>query len=119
VGGDDAVDSDADPTTGLTGPINLTAGETNLTVDAGVYCPAKLGDRIWLDNNQDGDQNCSEVNLANPGQVIPGNGASCDEPTFTDKSVKVDLTDCNGNTAKDINGANVLAVTTSASPDLS
>ena len=37
-GGNDAVDSDANAL-GLTGPITLTAGQTNLTVDAGVSCP--------------------------------------------------------------------------------
>ncbi len=99
----DAADSDADPTTGLTGPIALTAGETNLTVDAGVYCPAKLGDRIWLDENLDGDQNCSGVVQANPGQVIPNGGATCGEPTFT-QPVTVTLTDCAGGSALDING---------------
>lgn len=67
VGGNIAVDSDANPTTGRTGSITLAAGQSNRTVDAGVYCPAKLGDRIWLDNNQDGDQNCSGVDPNNPG----------------------------------------------------
>jgi hypothetical protein len=33
----DAVDSDADPVTGLTGCYTLFAGQTNLTVDAGVF----------------------------------------------------------------------------------
>ena len=74
-GGAIAVDSDADPQTGLTDPVTLAAGQTNLTVDAGVYCPAKLGDRIWLDNNQDGNQNCTGVDTANPGQVIPNGTA--------------------------------------------
>ena len=34
-GGDDALDSDADAVTGFTGPITLTSGEDNSTVDAG------------------------------------------------------------------------------------
>ncbi|MEL6983202.1 MAG: SdrD B-like domain-containing protein, partial [Actinomycetota bacterium] len=34
--GDDAIDSDVDPVTGIAGPITLNPGETNLTVDAGV-----------------------------------------------------------------------------------
>ncbi|EAQ01932.1 hypothetical protein OB2597_00905 [Pseudooceanicola batsensis HTCC2597] len=38
-GSDDAVDSDADTTTGLTDTIALGEGETNLTVDAGLYDP--------------------------------------------------------------------------------
>lgn len=108
----DAADSDANPTTGLTGPITLTAGETNLTVDAGVYCPAKLGDRIWLDKNQNGNQDCSGVDPSNPGQVIPNGGAICTEPTFTAPPVTVSLTDCAGGNALDIAGNAVNPTTT-------
>ena len=36
-GGDDAKDSDADRASGLTGCYTLVSGQTNLTVDAGVY----------------------------------------------------------------------------------
>ena len=36
----DAVDSDADPTTGFTDPINLAPGEINITVDAGFVAKA-------------------------------------------------------------------------------
>jgi hypothetical protein len=39
-GDDDARDSDADPATGMTGCYTLAAGETNRTVDAGLYQPA-------------------------------------------------------------------------------
>jgi len=38
-GGDDAVDSDADPSTGRTAPVTVAAGESNLTLDAGLVCP--------------------------------------------------------------------------------
>lgn len=111
-GGNVAVDSDANPTTGRTGTVTLAAGQTNRTVDAGVYCPAKLGDRIWLDNNQDGDQNCSGVDPNNPGQVIPNGGASCSEPTFA-QPITVSLTDCAGGNALDIAGNPVSPITTS------
>jgi hypothetical protein len=37
-GDDKAVDSDANPATGVTPPVILGAGETNLTVDAGIVC---------------------------------------------------------------------------------
>ena len=113
VGGGVAVDSDANPQTGQTGPITLAAGQTNLTVDAGVYCPTKLGDRIWLDNNQNGNQDCTGVDPLNPGQVIPGSGSSCSEPTFT-PPVTVRLTNCAGGSGLDIAGNLVNPVTTSA-----
>jgi len=61
--GNDTADSDADPTSGATGVISLVASETNLTVDAGVYCPAKLGDRVWEDFNRDGNQNNGEPGI--------------------------------------------------------
>lgn len=41
-GGDDALDSDADPTTGASPIITLAAGEDNDTVDAGVIIPASF-----------------------------------------------------------------------------
>lgn len=38
-GVDPAIDSNADPATGITGCITLASGETNLTIDAGMYIP--------------------------------------------------------------------------------
>ena len=75
VGMNDAIDSDADPATGWTAPITLVAGQTDLTVDAGFYCPASVGDFVWNDLNEDGIQDTGE-----PG--IDG--------------VKVDLLTCDG-----------------------
>ncbi|MGB7815915.1 MAG: SdrD B-like domain-containing protein, partial [Methylotenera sp.] len=111
--GGDVADSDANPQTGLTGAETLAAGQSNLTVDAGVYCPAKLGDRVWLDDDQDGNQDCSGViDPLNPGQVIPGTESNCTEPTFT-TPVPVSLTDCAGGSALNITGGTVSPVTTS------
>lgn len=42
-GTNDNVDSDADQTTGMTGPIAITAWEEDLSVDAGLYKTAKVG----------------------------------------------------------------------------
>jgi len=111
--GGDVADSDANPQTGLTGAETLAAGQSNLTVDAGVYCPAKLGDRVWLDDDQDGNQDCSGViDPLNPGQVIPGTESNCTERTFTEP-VPVSLTDCAGGSAFNITGGTVSPVTTS------
>lgn len=62
-GGDDAVDSDADTTTGQTGNIDLDPEEFDPTNDAGVYCPAKIGDLVWNDLNEDGIQDGNEPGL--------------------------------------------------------
>ncbi|MBX7105662.1 MAG: carboxypeptidase regulatory-like domain-containing protein, partial [Gemmataceae bacterium] len=68
-GGDDAIDSDANPLTGKTGQYTLMPNETNLTVDAGIYQPGpnlyKLGDRVFLDTNCNGIQDAGESGVAN------------------------------------------------------
>ncbi|MEE4311778.1 MAG: SdrD B-like domain-containing protein [candidate division KSB1 bacterium] len=64
-GGDDAVDSDADVTTGRTAPIPLTQGENNDTIDAGMIVPASLGDFVWEDLNKDGIQDQGEPGIPN------------------------------------------------------
>ncbi len=55
-GSNDTDDSDANPTTGKTGIINLSAGETDLTWDAGLHL-CDIGDRVWKDESGNGDQN--------------------------------------------------------------
>jgi hypothetical protein len=77
-GGNDATDSDINPANSMTGPVNLAAGQNNITVDAGLnQPPASLGDKVFNDLDGDGVQDANE-----PG--IPG--------------VTVMLQDCNGNT---------------------
>ena len=79
-GTNDAIDSDADVSTGFTGCYTLAAGDVNLTVDAGVFYvnpKVTIGDKVWIDVNKDGKQDASEVGLAN---------------------VTVQLYDCNTNT---------------------
>jgi uncharacterized repeat protein (TIGR01451 family) len=64
-GGDDALDSDANQTDGRTPVFTLNAGDSNLTLDAGVVADeALLGDYVWLDTNRDGLQGDTEVGIA-------------------------------------------------------
>ena len=56
VGADETIDSDADPANGSTESVSLAAGETNRNLDAGYVCPAKIGDFVWEDLNQNGLQ---------------------------------------------------------------
>ena len=71
-GGDDAVDSDADPATGLTGPVPLAAGQDRTDVDAGLVAPpAPLGsisNLVFEDTNGDGIQGADEPGV--PGIVV-------------------------------------------------
>ncbi|NJM40380.1 MAG: DUF11 domain-containing protein [Anaerolineae bacterium] len=66
--GSEGTDSDADPITGVTGPVTLLPGENNPNVDAGVVKPAGLGDFVWVDVNRDGKQDASESGV--PGVVV-------------------------------------------------
>ena len=61
-GSDDSVDSDADGS-GLTGVITLSAGQTNNTLDAGVFTPVNIGDFIWEDSNANGFQDGTETGI--------------------------------------------------------
>jgi hypothetical protein len=65
LGGNDNLDSDPDPVTGITGTYTILAGNTNITVDAGIYSTrAALGDYVWFDANSDGKQDATEKGLA-------------------------------------------------------
>jgi len=56
----DAKDSDANIISGLSHIVNLEAGESDMTIDAGYYKPAKLGDYVWEDSDADGIQDPDE-----------------------------------------------------------
>jgi len=63
-GSDDTIDSDADPVTGQTQVVTLTAGEYNDTLDAGLnQVTASLGDYVWLDQDEDGQQDAGESGI--------------------------------------------------------
>ncbi|MGO4454783.1 SdrD B-like domain-containing protein [Arthrobacter sp. RAF14] len=92
-GTDDAVDSDADPATGVTGPVTLNSeAPENLTLDAGIIPTGSLGDKVWRDDNGDGIQDPNEPGVS---------------------GVKVELLDQDGNPVKDANG-NPITTTTDA-----
>lgn len=65
-GGDDTLDSDADPVTGRTVPTTLVSGENDTTWDAGLVVPAAIGDRVWYDEDGNGIQDVGETsNITN------------------------------------------------------
>lgn len=69
LGGNDNTDSDADQTTGITGTYVIAGGNSNMTVDAGVYSTrAALGDYVWFDANKDGIQDAGEKGI--PGVTV-------------------------------------------------
>ncbi len=62
--------SDANPATGNSATIALIAGETDLTIDAGVkpIIPASVGDFVWYDLDRDGIQDATEPGV--PGVLV-------------------------------------------------
>ena len=62
-GGNDATDSDANPTTGQTGTYTLVSGQYNDTVDAGAYQPVSVGNFVWNDSDTDGIQDSGELGI--------------------------------------------------------
>jgi hypothetical protein len=67
--GDDTKDSDADPATGCTESVTLGVGKReNLTLDAGIRPPNRLGDLVWVDTNRNGLQDSGEPGV--PGMTV-------------------------------------------------
>ncbi len=65
--GSDAADSDLDPVTGRTIITRLDPGENDPTWDIGITTPpptVNLGDRVWIDANNDGLVGPSEAGIA-------------------------------------------------------
>ncbi len=87
--GNDQTDSDAHPQTGNTSTVSLTPGQNYPDLDAGIYQPkAALGDKVWLDLDQDGEQDATESGVANVKVVLyDGTGTAVDSV----------LTDAQGN----------------------
>jgi hypothetical protein len=83
--------SDANATTGKTGLITLSAGETDLSVDAGLKPskPASVGNLVWNDLDQDGVQDANEPGVS--GIIVTLKDA------LTNTVIGSAITDGNGN----------------------
>ncbi len=56
-------DSNASPVDGSTQPVTLASNEYDPSIDAGVWAKLALGNRVWLDTNNDGQLNNGEVGV--------------------------------------------------------
>ncbi|MBD2625791.1 SdrD B-like domain-containing protein [Trichormus variabilis] len=83
-GGNDAVDSDANPSTGLTQTVTLTSGEYNGTLDAGLVQLASLGDKVFHDLDADGIQDAGEQGIANASVKLLDTAGNVIATTTTD-----------------------------------
>jgi serine-aspartate repeat-containing protein C/D/E len=59
----DTNDSDADPVDWKCTIDKLVSGESDQTIDAGIYRPATIGDYVWRDTDGDGVQDPTETGL--------------------------------------------------------
>ena len=83
----DVSDSDAD-SSGRTRIIKLASGEDNVTIDAGLYVPGSIGDRVWLDANANGQQDDGEAGVDGVAVTLIGAGADGVLATIADNSTR-------------------------------
>jgi len=99
-GAPDTVDSDAvvtaAGTSGYSQVVVLSAGEWNRTVDAGMYRQASLGNKVWLDCNEDGVQDAGELPVVGAKVVLIGGGADGKIGTGGDDTTTTTYTDGDG-----------------------
>ncbi|MDD2760635.1 MAG: SdrD B-like domain-containing protein, partial [Methylomonas sp.] len=60
IGSNDSIDSDISSADGKSQLLTVAAGETNLTLDAGLYRKASVGDKVWEDWDHNNVQNSYE-----------------------------------------------------------
>lgn len=96
-GANDVIDSDPSTTTGLTGDYTLVAGDSNMTVDAGIYQPmptkASLGDYVWNDLNVNGIQEPNELGVSGVTVTLYDAGGNPVATTITDGNGKYTFND--------------------------
>jgi hypothetical protein len=89
-GASPAKDSDADPTTGATGQIDLVPGSKFTTIDAGMYSTSAantvgaLGNFVWYDTDRDGIQDSGEPGVAGAKVTLYNSSGSAVATTSTD-----------------------------------
>ncbi len=92
LGGDDTVDSDIDPGTGLTPTVPLGTGDAVGDLDAGYFTPGSIGDLVFADPNGNAVQDAGEVGLTGIDIVATWAGpdgvfATGDDLVFTETTI--------------------------------
>jgi protocatechuate 3,4-dioxygenase beta subunit len=87
----DVDDTPNGPNFGRTGTFNLSAGEQDSTIDAGLILPdpdptASVGDYVWLDTDQDGFQDPNETGIAGVTVTLLDSAGNVVATTVTDGS---------------------------------
>ena len=95
--GNDLLDSDVNPASRKTIATELVSGENDPTWDMGIYLPASIGDKVWLDSNGNGQQDSNESGVENV--VVNLYKSDCSTPVTKDDSgaaITFVTTDSNG-----------------------
>jgi protocatechuate 3,4-dioxygenase beta subunit len=82
-------DSNPNTTTGIVSGISLTAGERNMTIDAGIYnanATNSIGDKVWSDLNSDGLQDATEPGVPGVSVTLFDNVGNNIATTTTDRN---------------------------------
>lgn len=94
-GSDDSLDSDADPITGRSQLVTLVSGQQDLTIDAGFYRLARIGDFVWEDTNLNNRQDPFEPVLVGVQVTLNGtkgtDGSIVNLVTVTDNMGRYDF----------------------------
>lgn len=99
LGGNDNTDSDADPVSGITGTYVISGGNSNLTVDAGIFSTrAALGDYVWFDANRDGVQNSTEPGIPGVTVILYDGGGNAVASAITDQNGRYYFSNLNAGT---------------------
>ncbi len=95
-GTNDTVDSDLDPITLSTAIITAVAGTESSQWDAGFFLGAKVGDRVWIDSNRNGQQDSTELGKSGVTVSLKSLGADLYPGTADDVTVAQTSTDSSG-----------------------
>lgn len=93
-----AIDSDPNSITGITDVITLTAGEVDLSVDAGLKQPilATVGDYVWFDEDMDGLQDNSENGVPGVLSILYNTGTNLIKGDSDDEIIGSAITNGSG-----------------------
>lgn len=95
-GGDDSVDSDADPQTGNTAAFTVVSGDDEVVLDAGLNAFGSVAGFVFKDANEDGIQDGGESGASDVSVALYKPGDDDEVGTADDEFVKVTATDDDG-----------------------
>ncbi|MFK7934393.1 MAG: SdrD B-like domain-containing protein, partial [Saprospiraceae bacterium] len=92
-GGDDAMDSDINPNTGMTQVVTLDYGDYDETLDAGYFSSGvNIGDFVFIDSNRNGIQDNGEEGLSDVILVLVDKGPDNIYGTSDDNTIGQTMT---------------------------